>query len=295
MYKEVPFIGVLEPLIQKKQKFMAMEKGRRAVRIAVGLAALVFLVAFPLPMRLGGNATVAPARTAKIQPEVEGVVKTVLVRESQPVARGQVIAELESWDYSGALAAAEAKRAAAVAEMNRALATNDSSAAGVKRVEAEYWTAETARARERLQRTRLTSPIDGVIATPHIENLVGTHLTTDDVFAEIVDTRQAMVDVGIEESEVALLRAGASSAVKLESYPTRTFRGQVEIVSPSSTTAGDHRLFFARVKVANPEGVIRPGMQGNAKVSVGWRPAGYVLFRGLGRWFWGKLWNWFGW
>lgn len=295
MYKEVPFIGVLEPLIQRKQKFMAMEKSRRAVRIGIAAAALVFLVAFPLPMRLGGNATVAPARTAKVQPEVEGVVKTVLVREGQAVARGEVIAELESWEYAGALAAAEAKHRAALAEANRALAANDSSTAGVKRVEAEFWAAETGRARERLQRTRLTAPIDGLVATAHIENLVGTHLTTDDVFAEIVDTSQAMIDVGIEESEVALLRAGANSAVKLESYPTRTFRGQVEIVSPAGSTAGDHRLFFARVKVPNPAGAIRPGMQGNAKVSVGWRPAGYVLFRGLGRWAWGKLWNWFGW
>lgn len=295
MYKEVPFIGVLEPLIQKKQKFMAMEKSRRAMRLAIAAAALVFLVAFPLPMRLGGNAMVAPARTAKIQPEVEGVVKNVLVREGQPVKRGDVVAELESWEYSGALAAAEAKHAAALAEMNRALAGNDPSTAGVKRVEAEYWSAETTRARERLARTRLASPIEGVIATPHIENLVGTHLTTDDVFAEIVDTRQAMIDVGIEESEVALLRSGADAAVKLESYPTRTFRGQVAIVSPASTSSGDHRLFFARVSVPNDGGVIRPGMQGNAKVSVGWRPAGYVLFRGLGRWVWGKLWHWFGW
>src|SRR5688572_13464346 len=106
MYKEVPFIGVLEPLIHRKQRFMAMEKSRRAVRIAIAAAALVFLVAFPLPMRLGGNAMVAPARTAKVQPEVEGVVKRVLVREGQHVARGDVVAELESWDYAGALAAA---------------------------------------------------------------------------------------------------------------------------------------------------------------------------------------------
>jgi len=49
------------------------------------------------------------------------------------------------------------------------------------------------------------------------------------------------------------------------------------------------------VNVSNPDGAIRPGMQGQGKVSVGWHPAGYVLFRGSAMWLWGKLWSWLGW
>jgi len=48
------------------------------------------------------------------------------------------------------------------------------------------------------------------------------------------------------------------------------------------------------VEVPNPDGIVRAGMQGRSKVSTGWHPAGYVLFRRTGMWFWGKLWSWFG-
>src|SRR5208337_1107891 len=35
MYREVPFIGLLEPLLEKKRRFMALEKRRRLALIAL--------------------------------------------------------------------------------------------------------------------------------------------------------------------------------------------------------------------------------------------------------------------
>ncbi len=165
----------------------------------------------------------------------------------------------------------------------------------MQRVQADYWAAEVQRAKERLERTRLRSPIDGVVATPHIETLIGTKLSAGDSFAEVVNTSRATVDVAVDETDVPLLQPGDSAKVKLESFPTKKFRGQVQIVSPTSSNQQDKRVYFARVDVPNSEGLIRPGMQGMTKISVGWRPAGYVIFRGFGMWLWGKLWSWFGW
>jgi len=310
LYKEVPFIGVLEPVLEKKRKFMAMEKRRRSTILALAGAALLFLVAVPLPMRLDGNATVAPAHTAKIQPEVEGVVSKVYVREGDPVKRGTILADLEDWDYRAALAAAQAKQAEAVARMNQALASNDGTEAGIQRTQADYWTAEVTRAQERLERTHLRSPIEGVVATPQVENLVGRRLEFGDTFAEVTDTSRATVDVAIDEADVPLLEPGWPAVVKLDSFPTQTFRGSVTVISPQGQVEGDERVFFARVSVpnTNPNALMRPGMQGRGKVDArpvlsasgrvlypaGWRPAGYVLFRRSGLWIRGKLWSWFG-
>ncbi len=295
MYAEVPFIGVLEPLLQKKQKFLAMEKRRRTTMIVLGVAAVLFLVVFPLPMRVDGGAVVVPGRTAQVQPEVEGVVQRVSVREGDPVTKGTIIARLEDWEYRSQLAAAQAKYASALAEMNRALARNDGTEAGVQRIQADYWSAEVARARERLDKTNLRSPIRGIIATPHIENLVGKHLEPGDTFADVVDTDTATVNVAIEEKDVPLVQAGEKAVVKLEGFPTRTFRGSVVVVSPMTQLEGDERIYSARVSVPNPDNLIRSGMQGRSKVTVGWRPAGYVFFRRPGMWIWSKLWSWFGW
>jgi len=295
LYKEVPFIGVIEPLMQRKKRFMAMKKRRRALVLAVAAGMVLFLTFFPIPMRLAGDASVAPQNTAQIQPELEGVVRSIAVHEGDTVKKGAVLAELEDWDYRSALAAAQAKYTGALAEMNHALSVNDGTEAGVQRVQADFWASEVERARERLEKTRLRSPIDGVVATPHVESAVGRHLAKGDTLAEVINTSSAMVDVAIDQDEVRFLKPGAEAVVKLESFPARTFKGTVAIVSPKSVSNGDDRVFFARVSVPNPEGRIRSGMQGRAKVWAGWRPAGYVILRGPLMWIWSKLWSWFGW
>jgi len=295
MYKEVPFISVLEPVLERKRRFMAMEKRRRALTLFLAAAVVVFLIVVPFPMRIEGDATVAPLHSAQVQPEAEGVIEKVFVHEGQPVARGQVLAAMEPWNYRAALAAAQASYQTALLRMDHALATHDGAEAGVERVQADYWKAEVGRAGELLDHTQLRSPIDGVVATPHVENFAGRRLQLGDSFAEIVDASHTIVDVAVDDTEVPLLRVAQPAAIKLNGFPTRTFHGNVLLVSPKGEAQGDSHVFFARVAVANPDNVLRVGMEGRGKVSVGWRPTGYVLFRGPVLWIYSKLWAWFGW
>ena len=294
MYKEVPFISVLEPVLERKRKFMAMEKRRRALMIAAVGAVVIFLAAFPWPLRVDGDATVAPVQSAKLQPEIEGLVSKVYVHEGDRVTRGQVIAELADWEFRMALAQAQAKHQAALLEMNRALAANDGTEAGVARVQADYWQSEVTREQERLDRTRLRAPIEGVVATPNVETMAGRRLQYGDTFAEVLDTSHTIVDVAIDDTDAGLLRTGARASVKLNSFPTQVFHGEVVIVSPRATLIGESRVFFARVAVPNPTGAVRAGMEGRGKVRVGWYPAGYALFRRPILWIYSKAWSWFG-
>jgi RND family efflux transporter MFP subunit len=295
LYREVPFIDLLEPILARKRKFLALKKGRRMVLVGGAALVLIFLAAFPLPLRVDGPATVAPAHSARVQPEVAGVVQRVQVREGDAVHQGTVLAKLDDWQYRVALAAAQAKYETAISQMNRALASNDGTEAGIQRVQADYWGSEVGRTRESLEKTLLRTPIDGRVATAHIEDLVGRNLNPGDTFAEVVDTSYASIDVAIDELDVGLLSPGQQAAVKLEGLPTRTFRAAVTVVSPKAELQGDQRFFYARVLVPNDDGVIRSGMQGRSKISTGWAPAGWVIFRRPGIWLWSKIWWWLGW
>lgn len=146
LYRDVPFISLLEPVLEKKRRFLALEKRRRTLLLSGAAAVLLFLIFFPIPMRLAGDATVAPVRKAQVTSSLEGVVKSVYVHEGDKVQAGAILADLEDWDLRNALAAANAKYETALAEMNRALAANDGTEAGIQRVQQEYWSAEVKRA-----------------------------------------------------------------------------------------------------------------------------------------------------
>jgi HlyD family secretion protein len=179
--------------------------------------------------------------------------------------------------------------------MNHALAGNDGTEAGVQRVQADYWKAELGRTQQLLEKAQLRSPIDGVVATPHVDTLAGRKLQQGDTFAEVVDNSQAIVDVAIDDTDAGLLKEGQSTAVKLNSYPTRTFHGNVLIVSPKAEVVNQVPVFYARVGVPNADGAIRAGMEGRGKVRVGWYPAAYVFFRRPFLWLYAKIWYWLGW
>lgn len=294
MYKEVPFISVLEPVLVRKRKFMAMEKRRRTLLISLAAAFLIFLAVVPLPLRVDGDAVVSPLHTAQIQPEVEGVVRNVYVREGEHVTAGELIADLADWDFRAQLAQAQAKYQTALLQMNHALASGDGTEAGTLRVQVEYWKSEVARDQQLLDKTQLRSPINGVVATPHMENMVGRRLQYGDILAEVLDTSRAIVDVAVDDTDTSLLRTGSPAVIKLNSFPTQVFRGDVAVVSPKGALIRDSRVFFARVAIPNPSGEIRAGMEGRGKVRVGWYPSGYVLFRRPLAWLYARVWSWFG-
>jgi len=295
LYKEVPFIGVLEPILEKKRKFMKLEKRRRTITLAAVVAVILFFVLAPLPLRVDGAAAVAPGRTDYVRTNFDGVLEQVYVREGQHVQRGAVLAQMQNWEQTAELARAEAKYNAALEDMNRALAMNDGGLAGRKRVDADYWRGEVERSRGKLDSTKLCAQINGIVATPYVEDLNGKMLPAGSLVLELVDTSAVIVDVTVPEVDISLVQPGAGAGIKLESFPTRTFHGKVVVVSPKGEVQGENRVFYARLEVPNDEGLMRSGMQGRAKISVGWHPAGYVFFRDLGIWAWSKLWSWFGW
>jgi len=103
----------------------------------------------------------------------------------------------------------------------------------------------------------------------------------------------------VPEGDVALLAAGRAVALKLNTYPTQVFHGTVERVSAQTVSAEGEQFFVVRGVFENPEGVVRPGMAGRAKITAqggwfdsGWYPVGYVLLRSPTSWMWRKIWTW---
>jgi multidrug efflux pump subunit AcrA (membrane-fusion protein) len=99
----------------------------------------------------------------------------------------------------------------------------------------------------------------------------------------------------VPERDTALMSAGQTAALKLDTYPQRTWHGQVSVVSPQAHAGDGERTFSVEVPLSNPDASLRAGMSGRAKISIGWRPAGYVLLRRPALWIWQTLWTWIGW
>jgi len=294
LYREVPLISILEPLMQRKIALLSTSRSRRLTFAAIAAFVAIFLIFCPLPMRVTGDATVAGQHLVTIAAPMDGNVQTVYAHEGQRVNAGDLLGTLNDWQWRSDLAAAEAKYQESMLTMQNDLARG-APQAGADRAQTEFLRSEVARIRARIDSAQLRSPITGIVVTPNLENAAGKHLAAGDSFAQVLDLKSAVVEVAIPERDASLLQAGQTAAVKLDSFPQRTWRSQVSVVSPQAQAGDGVRTFNAEVPVSNTDAVLRAGMSGRAKISIGWRPSGYVLLRGLALWIWQTLWNWIGW
>lgn len=300
LYQQVPLAGFLKPLAERKQKFLAAMPRARSIKWAWRAAcAAALLIAIPMPMRIGANATVVPAERRIVTAEAGGIAERVLVHEGSIVHPGDLLAVLDSSVAQLELAQARsslsiAQRALADAEFQR-----DPAAAGQARIQVQLYQAETQLEQKRVDEAQLVAPISGVVVTPHVEQKVGTMLNPGESFCELVDEAHMAVTMNVREVDLPVLRPGAPVRIKLNSLPTDTLHGTLERIGATSQPGEGEQFFVVRADFANPGFAAHDGMVGRAKIlagggwfSSGWYPLGYVIFRTPFRWTWEKAWSW---
>lgn len=290
LYQQVPLAGFWKPLLERRQKFLGIPKRRRLAWALGTLGVVVLLLVVPWRTRLSGPARVLPGRRAAVTAAVDGVVSSVQKREGDSVKAGDVIATLADERYAAALEEARSGLAIAESEVARYREVGNAGAMFEAQSKRDELAARIALEADRFARTRIRAPVDGVIVTPRIEERVGQFFPKGTELCVVADVRNVTTEVAIDERDSALLTTGEPVAVKLNPFPTRLFRGTVSRVSSFVREEGKDRFVIAEVRVENPEGLLKTGMLGKAKISDGRRPLLLAILRKPARWVWAKIW-----
>ena len=247
----------------------------------VGPAVLVAALVLFAPLwreTVSGRFVLEPQQHATIRAAVPGQITEVLADEGTPVAAGtplfllrNVRLEAEADDAKRSLVAAEA--GAREAQMNYANL-------GIARAERASQVGRSRSVFEQVAALQVASPISGVVATPRLQDRVGSFVQEGDELAEIDDARTLKARIFIPEFQVRRIRPGTPASLKLESL-FQPIRGQVNSIAPASSElaaglAGEEKYkgiappsyYAVTVLLSNADGRLRSGMSGEAKVQV---------------------------
>jgi membrane fusion protein, heavy metal efflux system len=235
-------------------------------------------------LELPGEIAVDPDRSARVAAPVAGRIERVDFQEGGTVKRGAVIATLRVPDLGrlqAERAGGEARASAARANAGRLeqLAARGLAAAqdvASARAEAEALEAQARAAGEAARavgsggdaigsRLPLRAPVGGIVLRRNA--VVGQPVTTDEIVATIADLSEVWFLGRVFEKDLASVQIGAGAELALNAFPDRRFEGKVEYVGHEIDAVA--RTVTARVRLANPEGLLRVGLFGNARVSLG--------------------------
>jgi HlyD family secretion protein len=121
-----------------------------------------------------------------------------------------------------------------------------------------------------LEHSVIRSPVDGVVLLRSVEpgQTVAASLQTPVLFRIAEDLTRMQIDLSIDESDVGQITEGLPVRFSVDAFPDRTFSGAIFQVRLAATTVNNVVTFPVVVEVANPDGVLLPGMTANAEIEV---------------------------
>lgn len=199
-----------------------------------------------------GRVVTYPGAEVVVGAERTGRLVRILVEEGQLVAKGALLAELESDELRASLIEAQARVAEAEAEIRLAesnlkrrrglaeqqiIAAHDLDQAN-RDLEIAVARRDTARATvaryaAQLEKTRILATIAGTIILRHVD--AGETIETGAKVVTLADLSRLRIEAEADEADAAGLTPGASVTITAESHPGRAWKGSVEEVPDSVT------------------------------------------------------------
>ena len=241
---------------------------------------------------VSGTGKVHPEMEVKISAFVAGVIKKIYVKEGERVRKGQLLAELDRERYVAGLDRAKSTLKSAEASLKKARADykrmkqlfeqNLASAADLENAEANLMMAESQleqaqaslrEAQDSLDKTRLLSPIDGVVTRLNKEEgeiALGSQFQAD-VIMTVADLRRMEVRAQVDENDVVLVNVGNPAKIEVDALPDTVLEGRVTEIAHSAQTRGlgtaeEVTNFEVRVAVVTPHPKLRPGMSATVDI-----------------------------
>jgi GAF domain-containing protein len=293
LYRDLPFISVLEP-IQRGWKKAAGVSRRKMALWGGALAVAVFLgVVIPWEFRIPGSFTLHPARRIEVISPVRGVIREVRpLPEGSFVREGEPIAWLDDTDWRLRHNEAEWRLQAALREAVRLEVAGMAADVRIRRLEAERWEAERDLLSLKIEQAVLRAPSDGVLLTPRIREQTGELLEVGSILCTLADLKSLRAEIAIAEKDADALsvRLPVTAVLKLEAFPEWDLLARVDTVRPAAEEIAGVSFLVAEAVVTSPPEGLRPGMTGEARVTVGRRSVASLFLRGPYRFFMRRLW-----
>ena len=234
-----------------------------------------------------------PVVTVDIGAQVSGQIKEVLVDFNSQVKQGDVLARIDESTPTQKLLQAEADLASAEAN-NKLIQVNanrtkelfeknlvsqqelDAISAQLAQSNATLLTrrAAVADAKLNLERTVITSPIDGIVLDRKTDKgrTVNASMNAPTLFTLVNNLTKMQINAAVAEADIGSIQEGQDVKFTVDAFPSRTFMGTVRQVRNAATANQSVVSYATIIDVNNEDLKLKPGMTANVSIVVQHKP-----------------------
>jgi len=242
-----------------------------------------------IAQRVTAVGTLSAVVSVEVGSQVSGKIAALHVDFNSPVAKGQLIAEIDPTVYEATLRQAEGELASAKAtavlkrqnlERKKALVPQraasqfdlDIATAELAQAEASVIVRSAAveSARANLSYCKITSPVDGTVISRKVDvgQTVVAAMTTPVLFTIAQDITAMHINAAVSEADIGQVHVGQPVEFGVDAFPDEVFTGLVAQVRRAPTTTSNVVTYETIIEVANPEQKLFPGMTADVAILV---------------------------
>lgn len=221
-----------------------------------------------------------------------GFVDTALVRAGDQVMAGDELVRLDNTD----LRLEELRWSS---EIDRLSAQQRDAVANSERSQVAFLSAQIAQARAQLDLTRsqldrsvIVSPIDGTVVSGDLSQRLGAPVQTGEVLFEIAPLQDFRVDMFVDERDLRFIDDQMSGRLALAGQPSDGLPFQIERITPVAEAREQINTFRTEAVLLADSAMLRPGMEGIAKIEAGDALLVWTWTRRLVDWMRKTAWTW---
>jgi RND family efflux transporter MFP subunit len=220
----------------------------------------------------------------------EGYIAESLVRAGDIVKKGQVLCRLDDRDLKLERVRWASEREQSEHKYRQALAAGDRASMVMVQAQIDQAQAQLSLADDKLARATLTAPFDGIVVSGDLSQLLSSPVEQGKVLFEIAPLDAYRVILNVDERDISEIEVGQQGDLALSGIPYEVMHFKVKQVTPVSTSQEGSNYFRVEAQIDEPSDLLRPGMEGIGKVSVGDRKLIWIWTHGLVDWL--RLWTW---
>jgi HlyD family secretion protein len=137
---------------------------------------------------------------------------------------------------------------------------------------------DLAGAKDVVAKTRIISPMDGVVTAKHIElgetAVIGLQNAAGTILVTVSDMSKVEAEMEVDEASIPSVKLGQEAQVRIDAYPNQVFDGVVTEVGGSpivKASTNEATKFKVKVQIKNPPLTIKPGLSNQADIFTGRR------------------------
>jgi multidrug resistance efflux pump len=262
----------------------------RKLGLLGAVIAILFLLLAQDTYRVDADARIEGLVRRAVVAPYDGFIAASAVRAGDAVHAGDLLASLEDRDLVLERLKWVTERQQHEFEYDKALASRQPAQINVIRSQIDQAAAQIKLIDEQLARVKLTSPIDGLVISGDLSQLIGASVQRGQVLFEIAPLEGYRVILDVDERQVGAVEPGQAGQLLVTALPNEPWPFTVDKITPIAEVKSGRNVFRVEGRLTQSSQRLRPGMEGIGKVEISRRSLAWIWTHSLVDWL--RIWGW---